>query len=197
MKIAKVINVISEGSFPFSNTLKQIQEEIYHGIDAVKWPLGNDSFSIYPKRKGNGVKPIKNDMMKHLVSCKWEKEIALDITTNTKPGKLDAIKRTKHGIYALEWETGNISSSHRALNKICVGILLNKLIGGTLIVPSAKLYPYLTDRIGNFPELEPYLPLWSSIKCLNGFLQIIVVEQDGISKEVPLIPKGTDGRALR
>jgi hypothetical protein len=63
-------------------------------------------------------------------------------------------------------------------------------------VPSRKLYVYLTDRIGNIAELEPYLDLWKATPCHNGLLQIIVVEHDGISKDVPRIGKGTDGRAL-
>jgi hypothetical protein len=67
---------------------------------------------------------------------------------------------------------------------------------GTLIVPSRKLYKYLTDRVGNFQELEPYLAFWRSVPCTSGVLEIIVVEQDGESLDVPKIPKGTDGRAL-
>ena len=100
-------------------------------------------------------------------------------------------------IIAFEWETGNISSSHRSMNKMCLGLLTQKIIGGFLVVPSKKLYPYLTDRIGNFPELEPYLPLWKSIPCDEGILEIIVIEQDAESFDVPRIPKGTDGRAIK
>ncbi|MDJ0903693.1 MAG: hypothetical protein QNJ55_33380 [Xenococcus sp. MO_188.B8] len=100
-------------------------------------------------------------------------------------------------IIAFEWETGNISSSHRSMNKMCLGLLTQKIIGGLLIVPSRNLYPYLTDRIGNFPELEPYLPLWRSIYCDEGVLEIIVIEQDEESFDVPKIAKGTDGRAIK
>ncbi len=70
------------------------------------------------------------------------------------------------------------------------------LIGGALILPSNKLYPYLTDRVGNFREIEPYLPLWKSIPFKQGVLLIFVVEQDGLDAKSPRIPKGTDGRAL-
>ena len=66
----------------------------------------------------------------------------------------------------------------------------------TLIVPSRALYSYLTDRVGNIQELEPYLKLWKSIPCKNGILEIVVIEHDATSQEVPRIPKGTDGRAL-
>jgi hypothetical protein len=71
------------------------------------------------------------------------------------------------------------------------------LVGAALVVPSRNLYRWLTDRIGNYPEIEPYLDLWKSIPCTNGVFEIIVIEQDAESTGVPKIPKGTDGRAIR
>jgi hypothetical protein len=67
---------------------------------------------------------------------------------------------------------------------------------GILVVPSRELYKYLTDRIGNMDELEPYLDLWRSFPCKQGVLEIVAIEHDGMSKDVPRIPKGTSGRAL-
>jgi hypothetical protein len=58
------------------------------------------------------------------------------------------------------------------------------------------MYRYLTDRVGNFPELEPYFPLWQALKVEEGLLEVIAIEHDGVSQSVPRIPKGTDGRAL-
>ena len=113
-----------------------------------------------------------------------------------RPGKIDAVLETKFGVIALEWETGNISSSHRALNKMALGLLKGILFCGILVVPSRDLYRYLTDRIGNFSELEPYLELWGSIPCKSGVLQIVVIEHDKTSLDVPRIPKGTSGRAF-
>jgi len=40
------------------------------------------------------------------------------------------------------------------------------------------------------------LDFWKAVKCENGVLEIVVVEHDAESFEVPKIPKGTDGRAL-
>ncbi len=54
---------------------------------------------------------------------------------------------------------------------------------------------YLTDRIGNYKELEPYLKLWKSVPCQSGVLEIVVIEQDAESYDVQKIPKGTAGRA--
>lgn len=64
------------------------------------------------------------------------------------------------------------------------------------MLPSRKLYVYLTDRIGNIQEIKPYFALWRSVPIRNGILEIVVIEQDAVSKDVPRIPKGTDGRAL-
>lgn len=73
-------------------------------------------------------------------------------------------------------------------------LMKGRIRAGTLVVPSRRLYKYLTDRIGNISELEPYLDLWKAIPCSNGVLQIVVIEHDAESWDVPRIGKGTDGR---
>ena len=78
------------------------------------------------------------------------------------------MKSIKDKFYAVEWETGNISSSHRALNKMAIGIGDGILLGGTLVLPNRNLYNYLTDRIGNYEELLPYFPMYQVIKPENG-----------------------------
>ena len=110
---------------------------------------------------------------------------------------MDATYPVENRLFCLEWETGNVSSSHRAINKMALGILKKVLIGGVLIVPTRTMYNYLTDRVGNFRELEPYFPLWQALKVEEGLLEVIAIEHDGVSKSVPRIPKGTDGRALQ
>lgn len=112
-------------------------------------------------------------------------------------GDLDALKDTADGYIAFEWETGNISSSHRALNKLFLTMQQTNTLGCFLVVPSDSLKAYLTDRIGNIGELKPYFPLWSNIQNIKGTLRIIAVEHDATSFDVPKIPKGTDGRAIR
>jgi hypothetical protein len=108
---------------------------------------------------------------------------------------MDAAYVFDEGIVCFEWETGNISSSHRSLNKMCLGLLKGAIKAGMLVVPSRQLYPFLTDRIGNIAELEPYFDLWRSTQCAEGVLDIVVIEHDATSMNVPRIPKGTDGRA--
>jgi hypothetical protein len=80
---------------------------------------------------------------------------------------------------------------------MALGILKKILIGGALIVPTREMYKYLTDRIGNFPEIEPYFPLWRALRVEEGLLFVIAVEHDAVSRDVPRIKKGTDGRALQ
>ena len=202
MKILRVATLIACGGFVRSAEWRKAREDLHLAIRAVVWPTGSDRFTIYPQSgkkrgEGNGVKPIKEGLMLQLEGLGWGLEVPLEISSLKRPGKLDAVLHTLQGPIAVEWETGNISSSHRALNKMALGLLKGKLVCGTLIVPSRKFYKFLTDRIGNFDELEPYLDLWRSIPCEEGVLEIAEVEHDAESFDVPRIPKGTDGRALQ
>ncbi len=154
MKIAHVETVISAGAFAHSAEWQNVQTALIRAIGKVCWPPRSKTFVIYPecgkkRRKGNGVKPIKNGLIRSLVKQGWKTEVALDIATVTRPGKLDAVLQTSYGPVAIEWETGNISSSHRALNKMALGLLKGVLAGGILVVPTRELYQYLTDRVGN------------------------------------------------
>ena len=79
---------------------------------------------------------------------------------------------------------------------MALGLLKKVLAIGSLVVPSREMYRYLTDRVGNFSELVPYLDLWRSIPCESGVLEIVVIEHDATSLDVSRIPKGTSGRAL-
>jgi hypothetical protein len=201
MKIVRVETLISCGSLPKSAAWRKAYKHLTDAIKAVDWPVGSGKFTVHDQSgkkrgQGSGVKPIKNELLKELVRKGWKAEEPLQVTTQQKPGKLDAVLYTRSGPVAFEWETGNISSSHRALNKMALGLLTGKLAGGILVVPSRAFYKYLTDRVGNFAELEPYLELWKSLPCRAGILEIIVIEHDAVSSDVPRIPKGTDGRAL-
>lgn len=201
MKIVHEETLVSRGPLAESGEWRKLRASLLESIRRVDWPPGSGAFTIYPesgKRRGegNGVKPIKLGLLRELKAQGWKLEEPLELAVLAKPGDLDAVLATAHGPIALEWETGNISSSHRAINKMALGLLKGLLACGLLVVPSRKLYPYLTDRIGNYEELRPYLFLWKSIPYEAGVLEIIVVEHDATSLDVPKIPKGTSGRAL-
>ncbi|MBO8129616.1 MAG: restriction endonuclease [Peptococcaceae bacterium] len=200
MKIKKTVTLINVGNFNKTPAFKTIMDHISVAISSIENPPGSGSFTLYPVKKANGVKPIKDAFNQKLEQLGWEREARVDVAVTTKwPGPIDAAYPVGKKYFAAEWETGNISSSHRAINKIVVGILQNVLIGGVVVLPSRKMYQYLTDRVGNFQELEPYFPVWKSANydIEEGIVQIIEIEHDSESMDVPAIPKGTDGRALR
>lgn len=196
MKIVQEVLLISKGSFEESQEWTVIQNEIRMAIDSIVWPPGTSNFTINPIRHGNGVKPIKNACMAALKEIfGWQLETPINYATRG-PGRLDATKILAKHLFALEWETGNISSSHRAVNKLVLGLLRGVILGSALVLPSRRLYPYLTDRIGNYEELEPYFDVWRAVNLTEGFLAIFVIEHDATDSSVPRITKGTDGRAL-
>jgi len=202
MKIVISERLIDAGSFSGTNDWKIIEEQIIKAIKAVEWPPGSSSFTLFDQSgkkrgQGSGVKPIKNLSMNHLKLLGWGLETRYPIAVLKRPGKIDATCPVGNRLFCVEWETGNISSSHRALNKMALGILKGVLIGGALILPTRAMYKYLTDRVGNFPELEPYFPLWKALKVDEGLLIVIAIEHDAVSQSVPRIPKGTNGRAVQ
>jgi hypothetical protein len=125
------------------------------------------------------------------------------VALNESVGDIDFSFRTKDGFRAIvEWETGNISSSHRSLNKMCLGLMGGLAEAAVLVVPSKNLYPHLTDRIGNIRELEPYFYFWNQFGRLidRGLLAVIEVEHDELFKSTDLrefIPSGADGNSKR
>jgi len=198
MKNVEVIDLIAKGQFPNSNDWKHACRDVKRAILQCDWPHGSGKFTILPKMHGNGVVAIKLPLIKHLKAAHWEVEDKPEIPNGVlTTGDLDAIFEGTSGYIGFEWETGNISSSHRAINKLLLSLQMGGIKGGILVVPGDRLYPYLTDRIGNIRELRPYFPLWKSVQIADGALRIYVVEQDKISDTVEHIPKGTDGRALR
>lgn len=195
MRLLDVRYLKNTGPFAASPAAQQIRREIESAIAGVYWPLGSNSFTLHEQRQGNGVKPIKDHFIGYLRSENWIVEHRLALSARLQPGKVDAVRTLTDGrMFAVEWETGNISSSHRALNKIALGMLDGRVAGGALILPSGDMYRYLTDRVGNYPEIAPYFPMWEALP-IDGVLAVYVVEHDALSSLVPLIAKGTDGRA--
>lgn len=196
MRIVNIEVLVSEGSFPESKNFKKVIEELKESISTVNWG-DEEQFIINPIRKGNGVVPIKTNFVSSLKGFGWDDEVRMSLAKGMNPGPIDVVKTIEEGKFAVEWETGNISSSHRALNKIAVGIIQGEIIGGILILPIKNFSKYLTDRIGNYEELAPYFPMYNNLQIDNGIIAVISVEHDGESDESPLIPKGKDGNAKK
>jgi hypothetical protein len=172
--------------------------DIRSAISNVVWPERSRKFTIRPVIDGNGVLPIKVGFMRRLKALGWKLEERPVLAQGLGPGKVDALKALADGRqFAAEWETGNISSSHRALNKICMGIIEGHLAGGVLILPDRELYRYLTQRIGNYKELAPYFPVYRHLESIEGLLAVFAVSFDQASDSVAFIPKGMDGHSLQ
>ncbi len=200
MKIVHVETVLHCGPYAKSRHWFKTRRSIHAAVKKCAWPLGSDKFTIYPQSgkkrgEGNGVVPIRNEFIAELMKREWTIEGAAKNLFGQELGDFDAVLPGPEGPIVVEWETGNISSSHRSMNKLTMLIADGVIAAGTLVVPSRKLYVYLTDRSGNYKELEPYLKLWKSVPCKKGVLEIVVIEQDAISYDVPKIPKTTAGRA--
>jgi hypothetical protein len=168
---------------------EQSLREVERAIGKVVWPEGSSDFTIYPQSgkksgEGNGVKPIHQGFLTALALDGWS------VASNRL--KLDAVKTYPNGYVGLEWETGNISSSHRSMNRLQLA-QSGDCLGGILILPTRRLAKYLTDRIGNYEELEQYLPLYD---LPDLALAVYAVEHDHEDFAVPRIKKGTDGRSL-
>ena len=201
MKIVHVETLFSCGSYANSTHWSRTRKAIHLAVKKCVWLPGSKKFTIYPESgkkrgEGNGVGPIKMEFISQLRKHKWTLEGPAKNFLGQGLGDFDAVILGPEGPIVVEWETGNISSSHRSMNKLTMLVSDGVIAAGTLVVPSRKLYVYLTDRIGNYRELEPYLKLWKCVPCKKGVLEIVVIEYDAISRDVPRIPKTTGGRAL-
>jgi len=203
LRIPKIEYLVRQGAFGTSAQWNSILAELKRAIASIEWPKGSGGFYFQDgstgrsRGEGNGVKPIKDAFCAYLESVGWQRETPVDIATLRKPGPIDVTKAIpKVGLVAAEWETGNISSSHRSVNKMALGLLNGVLVAGVVVLPTRAMYKYLTDRIGNYDELSPYFPLWNAVPIGNGVLAVIAIEHDGTRADAPRIPKGTDGRAL-
>ena len=200
MKIVDVVTLQNCGAYAASRHWKKTRKQVHDAVKRCEWPIGSGSFPIYPESgkergKGNGVLPIRNEFVAFLKAKGWAIEGPAKNALDQSLGDFDAVLAGPEKPIAVEWETGNISSSHRSMNKLTMLLSYGIISAGILAVPSRKLYVYLTDRIGNIKELEPYFGLWKSVPCNSGVLEIIVFEHDAESKSVEKIPKMTAGRA--
>lgn len=200
MTIVHIEKILSCGAYAKSKHWRETRDAIHTAVRRCAWPPGSKKFTIYPQSgkkrgEGNGVVPIRDEFMNHLRKLEWTIEGRAKNHLGQNLGDFDAVLLGPKGPVVVEWETGNISSSHRSMNKLTMLVADGIIAAGTLVIPSRKLYVYLTDRIGNYRELEPYVKLWKSVPCESGVLEIVVIEQDAESYDVPKIPKGKDGRA--
>jgi Restriction endonuclease BamHI len=169
----------------------------------------------------NGVGYLRSRFLRHMTQEEgWQPESKVDLDSDrlqppirlypslepyhepitSSFGDFDFVTTAPNGIrVAIEWETGNISSSHRSMNKLAIALGNGVVQVGVLILPSRDLYEHLTDRIGNIGELSGYLSMWENLKSGvdRGMLAITIVEHDLLTSDskFPYLPSGIDGRA--
>lgn len=147
----------------------------------------------------NGVVPVKERCYQILEEeFAWfrEKPLLYFRDDAQKGGPIDVYKEFVTDVetfkVGLEFETGNISSAHRSVNKLRVGIEKRELDLAILMMPIKQMSFYLTDRVSNYEELEPYFCLLDEIPfVVFGF------DADEYSLTAPLLPKGKDGMSPR
>jgi hypothetical protein len=228
MKWLRTLVLFNQGRIANTEDWSQIHESYVRSIRSIDHPVGTGALMLRRKVRlpnnqwmRNGVGFLRSRFLEHITREEgWVKEADVDLSRNrSQPairlypsgeeyrepitsdfGGFDFVTSGKTGRkIALEWETGNISSSHRSMNKLAVALTAGIIHIGVLIVPSRALYEHLTDRIGNIGELSGYLAMWEGIKgsIKQGLLAITVVEQDELTDDptFPFLPMGKDGRA--
>lgn len=230
MKWLRTIIVFDKGNVVAEQDWAEVHESYTRSIEAIHHPAGTGKFTLrravhLPNDTWvrNGVGYMRSSFLREMVDVgNWQKEAAVHLPhdrsqptltlypsgaehrepVTSKFGGFDFQILTKNGLrVAIEWETGNISSSHRSVNKLAISLASGAIQAGVLIVPSRTCYEQLTDRIGNIGELSGYLELWEAAKAAvqRGMLAITVVEHDEVTDDpiVPYLPVGRDGRAKK
>lgn len=228
MKWLRTLILFDKGDVISSTDWKDLHESYVRSIQSIDFPKGSGALTLRKKErdeegstKRNGVGYLRTRFLDHLKTVEsWEAEGTVDLSRDREQpairlypsmeeyrepitsdfGGFDFVKAKGNGAQiAVEWETGNISSSHRSMNKLALALVSGIIDIGVLIVPSRDLYTHMTDRIGNIGELSGYLSMWESLKFAvdRGLLAITVVEYDHLTDDpaFPYLPVGNDGRA--
>lgn len=230
MKWLRTIIVFDKGNVVAEEDWAAVHKSYVRGIKAIEHPVGCGRFILrravqLPNDvwQRNGVGYMRSSFLREMVDVgKWQPEANVDLPhdriqptlklypsgaehrepVTSKFGGFDFQILTKSRLrVAIEWETGNISSSHRSINKLVIALASGAIQAGVVIVPSRDCYAQLTERIGNIGELSGYLELWEAAKARieRGLLAITVVEHDEVTDDsnVPYLHVGADGRAKK
>lgn len=229
MRLLRSLILFDQGDIMSSAGWATVYESYKNAIESIQHPPNSGLLTIRKKAvranskqfNRNGVGYLRSSFLRNIVDIEgWQPEESVDLGRNREQpsirlypsgesyreplasgfGGFDFLTTTPDGIrVAIEWETGNISSSHRSMNKLAIALKTGIIQAGVLVLPSRELYIHLTDRIGNISELSGYLEMWESLKATveRGLLAITVVEHDAVSDDpdLPYLPTANDGRA--
>jgi len=228
MKWLRTLVLFDQGNVISSDDWKSLHESYVRSIQSIDNPPGSGKLCLRKKLPlpnnqwlRNGVGYLRARFLDHIQNVEgWKTEGVVDLARDRQQppirlypslekyrepitsnfGGFDLVtKGDDKTKIAIEWETGNISSSHRSMNKLAIALGAGIIQIGVLIVPSRNLYEHLTDRIGNIGELSGYLSMWESLKARvpHGLLAISVVEHDELTDDenFRFLKVGADGRA--
>lgn len=229
MKWLRTLILFNEGNVLSSSDWQTVHESYVRSIASIDHPRGSGSLKLRRKEKlpgkdkwrRNGVGYLRNSFLEHMKGAEgWQTEGGVNLGRDrVQPpiklypslepyrepitsdfGGFDFVTTASGGNrVAIEWETGNISSSHRSMNKLAIALGNGIVQAGVLIVPSRDLYDHLTDRIGNIGELSGYLSMWEGLKSTvtRGLFAVTVVEHDTLTSDpgFPHLQVSNDGRA--
>lgn len=226
MKWLRTLVLFDQGDVISSSDWRAVHESYTQAIAGIDHPRGSGRFKIREKERRpggqwarNGVHYPRTYFLELMPQQGWQPEVGVDLSHREQPpvilypslepyvepvtsrfGSFDFITIAQNGTrIAIEWETGNISSSHGSMNRLAIALGNGIVDIGVLIVPSRKLYDHLTDRTGNIGELSGYLSMWEGLKATvqRGLLAITVVEHDELTADdaFPYLRVGDDGRA--
>lgn len=197
MKWLRTIVIFDQGEVAASPAWGRIHDDIVGAIQAIDFPSGSGLLKLRRKEKlpsgqwnRNGVGYLRRRFLESMVDHhRWQPEQRIERLAGNDPptltlypsgqghqepitsdfGDFDLVTRIPdESLVAIEWETGNISSSHRSMNKLAIALSEGRLQAGILILPSRSLYAQLTDRIGNIGELSGYLAMWKALGWACG-----------------------------
>jgi hypothetical protein len=194
VRIAQQHTVLDALPANLAGKLDAVRSEVLSGMKRIVWPEGANSFSINPTPKGNGVTPIKDPLMTHLVGKNWDLEVVLKDARI--PGPVDAFRNEDGLRVCLEWETGNVASSYRVLLKMMKALTFGQIDVGFLIVSNKDFARYLTDRVGTEEEIAWTFEMLPHL-FKHGHIEVLVMEADALDSRAPLIPKQVVGNAAR
>jgi hypothetical protein len=230
MRRLRTIVLFDQGAIQATPDWIGIHQSIDNSIRSVDHPAGAGTLTLRRKHRRpdgqwerNGVLYLKRRFIENMVQAEgWRDEVDVQLApAQVQPilqlfpgglpyqepitssfGEFDLLTDAPNGTRcAIEWETGNISSSHRSMNKLAICLGAGAIQAGVLIVPSRACYEHLTDRIGNIGELSGYLDMWHRLAAgvAQGVLAIVVVEHDNLTDDLatPYLPVGNDGRAAQ
>jgi hypothetical protein len=201
MKIDKVyLTDIAKQLITSDKLCKQAYDEVITSISSSVWPKSSNIFTINNSEKNvNGVVPLKENCYIMLEETyNWFREKPLDVLKyeKKKGGPIDVYKEFRDGDtvrrVGLEFETGNISSAHRSMQKLLLGLNRKELDMAIILMPVFELAYYLTDRVTNYEELEPYFE-----NAEGKAFVFIGFNADAFDSSVEIIPKGKDGMSKR